>query len=83
MQHAVHAHAVVDQAVGVLLAAGKLTPDEGWDVLRSISQNTNTKLRHVAELLITWARTGELCALLHTELNRQLALHSRPGRRLR
>ncbi|MFD5723535.1 ANTAR domain-containing protein [Streptomyces sp. NPDC127036] len=56
LQQAVHAHAVIDQAIGVLLAAGGLTPDQGWNALREVSQRTNTKLRHVAERLIEWAR---------------------------
>ncbi|MFF1519494.1 ANTAR domain-containing protein [Streptomyces sp. NPDC058305] len=47
LQQAVHAHAVIDQAIGVLLAAGGLTPDQGWNALREVSQRTNTKLRHV------------------------------------
>ncbi|MER7982602.1 ANTAR domain-containing protein [Streptomyces sp. NPDC095817] len=75
LQQAVHSHAVIDQAIGVLLAVGELTPDQGWDVLRAISQHTNIKLRHVAQLLIEWARTGNLCAEVRTELERQLAAH--------
>lgn len=52
LKEAVRSHAVVDQAIGVILAVGQLTPDQGWDVLRSTSQNTNIKLRHVAELIV-------------------------------
>ncbi|MEW1567939.1 ANTAR domain-containing protein [Streptomyces sp. NPDC093509] len=78
LQHAVHAHAVVDQAIGVILAVGHLTPDQGWDVLREISQHTNIKLRHVAELIIEWARTGTLRTEVRTELERQLAAHRPP-----
>ncbi|MER5880637.1 ANTAR domain-containing protein [Streptomyces sp. NPDC001910] len=75
LQEAVHSHAVVDQAIGVVLAAGQLTPDQGWDVLREVSQRTNTKLRHVSEQIITWARTGHLCSEIHAELDKQLALY--------
>ncbi|MEU0788365.1 ANTAR domain-containing protein [Streptomyces sp. NPDC006173] len=80
LRNAVHAHAVIDQAIGVILAVGELTPDQGWDVLREISQRTNIKLRHVAELLIEWARTGNVCADIRTELNRQLAPYAREPR---
>ncbi|MFJ8988794.1 ANTAR domain-containing protein [Streptomyces sp. NPDC102279] len=73
LQQAVHSHAVVDQAIGVILAVGKLAPDQGWNVLRALRQNTNTKLRHGAELLIEWARTGSLGQDIRTELERQLA----------
>ncbi|MEW1567942.1 ANTAR domain-containing protein [Streptomyces sp. NPDC093509] len=54
---------------------GELTPDQGWDVLREISQHTNIKLRHVSELLIEWARTGNLCTDIRTGLDRQLKQH--------
>ncbi|MFD5721689.1 ANTAR domain-containing protein [Streptomyces sp. NPDC127036] len=80
LQHAVHAHAVIDQAIGVLVAVGRLTPDQNWDVLREISQHTNIKLRHVSELIIDGARTGNLCTDVRTELERQLATHARPPR---
>ncbi|MFC9460833.1 ANTAR domain-containing protein [Streptomyces sp. NPDC058430] len=46
---------MVDQATGVLVAVGRLSLAEGWDVLREVSMHTNIKLRHVAELLIEWA----------------------------
>ncbi|MEU8794298.1 ANTAR domain-containing protein [Streptomyces sp. NPDC048643] len=78
LQHAVHSHAVIDQAIGVLLAVGRLTPDEGWNVLREVSQRTNVKLHRVAELIIDWARTGKLCGDVRTELDLQLARHGRP-----
>ncbi|MER7982589.1 ANTAR domain-containing protein [Streptomyces sp. NPDC095817] len=81
LQHAVHAHAVVDQAIGVLLAAGRLTPDQGWDALRAISQHTNIKLRHIAEQIIEWARTGNLCTDIRVELERQLASYTPSPRR--
>lgn len=74
LKEAVQAHAVVDQAIGVVLAVGELTPDEGWAVLRGVSQNTNIKLRHVAELVLEWARTGQLCTDIRCELERQLGL---------
>ncbi|MFE9812798.1 ANTAR domain-containing protein [Streptomyces sp. NPDC005227] len=79
---AIHSHAVDDQTIGVLLTVGKLSFHQGWNVLCEISQRRNIKLRHVSELLIDWARTGNLCTGIRTELERQLAPHahtSRPG----
>ncbi|MFD5518837.1 hypothetical protein [Streptomyces sp. NPDC127066] len=35
------------QAIGVVLAIGQPTPEQGWDVLREVSQRTDIKLRHV------------------------------------
>ncbi|MER7981050.1 ANTAR domain-containing protein [Streptomyces sp. NPDC095817] len=43
LQCAVHAHAIVHQAIGVILATSHLTSDQGWDALREISQQTNIK----------------------------------------
>ncbi|MFE9813198.1 ANTAR domain-containing protein [Streptomyces sp. NPDC005548] len=80
MQEAVDSHAVIDQAIGVLLTLGQLTPDQGWNVLRDVSQHTNIKLRHVAELIIEWARTGTLAADISTELERQLAPYGERSR---
>ncbi|MCX5008598.1 ANTAR domain-containing protein [Streptomyces sp. NBC_00638] len=76
LHEAMRSHAVVDQAIGVVLAVGQLTPERGWDVLREVSQRTNIKLRHVAELIIDWARTGKLCTDVRTELERQLAQYT-------
>ncbi|WP_404199708.1 ANTAR domain-containing protein [Streptomyces tauricus] len=72
LQEAVRSHAVVDQAIGVVIVLGRLTPQQGWDILREISQHTNTKLRHVAQLLVDWARTGQLDPDLHKELQQQI-----------
>ncbi|MFB8774947.1 ANTAR domain-containing protein [Streptomyces broussonetiae] len=54
LRRAVVSHAVIDQAIGVVVAYGGVRPDIGWDVLREISQHTNTKLREVAEHLVQW-----------------------------
>ncbi|MER5399828.1 ANTAR domain-containing protein [Streptomyces sp. NPDC002599] len=80
LHEAMRSHAVVDQAIGVVLAVGKLTPEQGWDVLREVSQRTNVKLRHVSELITDWARTGKLCADVRTELERQLAQYAQRPR---
>ncbi|WP_404199086.1 ANTAR domain-containing protein [Streptomyces tauricus] len=83
MQVAVHAHAVVDQAIGVVIAMGRLTPEQGWEVLRKVSQHTNIKLRTVAEHVVDFAPTQQLPAELHDELQRQLIHAARtpePGR---
>ncbi|MEY2242184.1 ANTAR domain-containing protein [Streptomyces sp. BF23-18] len=73
LQEALRSHAVVDQAIGVVLALGGLTPHEAWHVLRAVSQRTNVKLRNVAELVIEWARTEELRPDIRDELEQQLA----------
>ncbi|MGW7049017.1 ANTAR domain-containing protein [Streptomyces avermitilis] len=59
LKEAVTSHAVVDQAIGVLVALGRVTPDQGWAVLREVSQHTNIKLRYVAEMILIWGHSGE------------------------
>ncbi|MET9255611.1 ANTAR domain-containing protein [Streptomyces sp. NPDC048182] len=58
LTEAVVSHAVVDQAIGVVVALGRVTPDEGWAVLKEVSQHTNIKLRSVAETILIWGRSG-------------------------
>ncbi|WP_221348226.1 ANTAR domain-containing protein [Streptomyces beigongshangae] len=72
LREAMYAHAVVDQAIGVVIVLGRLTPVQGWEVLREVSQRTNTKLRNIAELVVEWARTGELSEDVRTVLEQQI-----------
>ncbi|MEU6217695.1 ANTAR domain-containing protein [Streptomyces sp. NPDC047022] len=60
LKEAVASHAVVDQAIGMLVALGHVTPDQGWEVLREVSQHANIKLRNVAEMILIWGRGGNL-----------------------
>ncbi|MFJ8790670.1 ANTAR domain-containing protein [Streptomyces sp. NPDC102462] len=60
LKEAVTSHAVVDQAIGMVVALGRVTPDEGWAVLKEVSQHTNIKLRNVAEFILIWGRTGDM-----------------------
>ncbi|MFE6401032.1 ANTAR domain-containing protein [Streptomyces alboflavus] len=79
LREAVDSHAVVDQAIGLIVGVGQITPAEAWDVLREVSMNTNTKLREVAETLIDWGCTGVLPGDIRYELERRLVhkrLHS-------
>ncbi|MGX5181471.1 ANTAR domain-containing protein [Streptomyces avermitilis] len=68
LKQAVLSHATIDQAIGVIVALGGLAPGRSWDVLREVSQRTNIKLRHVAELIIDWAQTGDLPRDIREEL---------------
>ncbi|MFI0239159.1 ANTAR domain-containing protein [Streptomyces sp. NPDC016845] len=55
LRQAIASHIVVDQAIGVVIVLGRLTPDQGWDVLKEVSQHTNTKLRDIAGQVVGWA----------------------------
>ncbi|MET8639330.1 ANTAR domain-containing protein [Streptomyces sp. NPDC004680] len=72
LERAVHSHAVIDQAIGVVVATERLTPAEAWDLLCETSMCTNTKLRHVADLAVTLGVTGNLTADIRKELARRL-----------
>ncbi|MET9049274.1 MULTISPECIES: ANTAR domain-containing protein [unclassified Streptomyces] len=72
LKQAVNSHAVIDQAIGVVITRGRMTPDKAWDVLRETSMGTNIKLRYVAEMVVTWGVTGELVADIREELTRRL-----------
>ncbi|MFF0226857.1 ANTAR domain-containing protein [Streptomyces sp. NPDC004629] len=68
LKEAVTSHAVVDQAIGMVVALGRVTPDEGWAVLKEVSQHTNIKLRNIAELILIWGRTGDIPPEIGAEL---------------
>jgi hypothetical protein len=75
LKEAVASHAVVDQAIGMMVALGRVTPDEGWVVLREVSQRTNIKLRNVAELILIWGRQGVMPPEIRIELEAALDRH--------
>ncbi|CAL9616327.1 ANTAR domain-containing protein [Streptomyces sp. enrichment culture] len=68
LKDAVVSHAVVDQAIGMVVALGRVSPDQGWTVLREVSQRTNIKLRNIADLILVWGRTGLLPPEVRAEL---------------
>jgi GAF domain-containing protein len=59
LQAALESRAVIDQAKGILMERGKLTPDQAFQVLAHASMTTNRKLRDVADHLV---QTGEIAA---------------------
>lgn len=60
LRRAMASYAVVDQAIGVLIAVTGLRSDECWTVLRHTSQNTNIKLREIAQHVLRWVHSGRL-----------------------
>lgn len=72
LKEAVVSHAVVDQAIGMVVALGRVAPDQGWAVLKDVSQHTNIKLRHVAELILIWGRDGRMPPEIRVELEEAL-----------
>lgn len=68
LRQAVDSHAVIDQAIGVLIAVHQLPADVGWNVLREISQHRNIKLHAVAEEIIDWALGRPMSQVVGREL---------------
>jgi hypothetical protein len=52
LEQALVSRSTIDQALGVLMAQNKCTPDEAFGILRRASQNRNVKLRDVAAMII-------------------------------
>ena len=50
---ALSSRSVIDQAIGIVMGRERCSADQAFDVLRRVSQQRNTKLRHVATELIT------------------------------
>ncbi|WP_105968917.1 ANTAR domain-containing protein [Streptomyces geranii] len=75
LKQAVTSHAVVDQAIGMMVALGRVTPDQGWEVLKEVSQHTNVKLRAVAEMILIWGRDGDMPSGIRAALEDALDRH--------
>jgi hypothetical protein len=52
LQQAMQSRAMIDQAVGILMASGRHGPDEAFQVLVRASQRENRKLRDIAEEIV-------------------------------
>ncbi|MFI8067201.1 ANTAR domain-containing protein [Streptomyces sp. NPDC086033] len=83
LQEAIVSHAVIDHAIGVVIGLGGLRSDQGFQVLRDISQHTNIKLRQVSEQIVDWVHDGELSDEVRAALERALITARTPedGRR--
>ncbi|WP_345260024.1 ANTAR domain-containing protein [Streptomyces hundungensis] len=72
MRQALVSHAVIDQAIGVVLAYGGVPARTGWRILAEVSQNTNLKLRIVAEHIVHWPHRTWLPLEIHRALDSAL-----------
>jgi hypothetical protein len=52
LEQALASRSTIDQAIGVLMAQNRCTPDAAFGILRRASQNRNVKLRDVAATII-------------------------------
>lgn len=73
LQEAIVSHTVVDHAIGVVITLGGLRTDQGFEVLREVSQHTNIKLRQISEQLVNWVHGEQLPDEIRNALDRALA----------
>ncbi|MDQ0955923.1 AmiR/NasT family two-component response regulator [Streptomyces phaeochromogenes] len=52
LRRAMESRPTIDMARGILMTACSCSPDDAWELLVAISQNSNTKLREVAEAVV-------------------------------
>ncbi|WP_431784772.1 ANTAR domain-containing protein [Streptomyces chumphonensis] len=57
LRDALHSRATIDQAMGIVQAERRCAPEDAFQVLVTLSQRTNTKLRDVAAALVRSAET--------------------------
>lgn len=53
LREALASRAVIDQAIGVIMAQERCSSDKAFTILRNASQNRNTKLRDIAHQIVT------------------------------
>ncbi|MEU8585804.1 ANTAR domain-containing protein [Streptomyces sp. NPDC048664] len=70
-------------AIGIVVTSAGLRAEDGRNVLRDLSQHTDIKMRHVAELLVEGAQTGHLATAIRHKPERSMAtratLRTEPG----
>lgn len=76
LHRALASHAVIDQAIGVLTIVGQIAPQDGFTVLREVSQHTNTKLSDLARHILKDTQGAALPGHLLPELRAALARHT-------
>lgn len=57
LEQAVASNRAIGMAIGILMAIRRIGPDEAFDLLRTVSQRTNRKLREIADDVV---HTGQL-----------------------
>ena len=55
LRQALGAHAVVDQARGILMTVHAIDADEAWSLLADVSSRCNVKVRRLSEALLCMA----------------------------
>ncbi|MFF4537054.1 ANTAR domain-containing protein [Streptomyces aureus] len=70
----------VEQAVGIVMALGRLRADQARPVLGEVSQRARIPLCRIAELLSAWVASGELNLGIRIALEEAIRRQSRVAR---
>lgn len=73
LRRAMQTRPSIDLARGILMASFGLTPEQAWSVLVLASQNTNTKLHHLARDVLTTVQGAALPETLQRHLTDAVA----------
>jgi GAF domain-containing protein len=57
LRAALSSRSIIDQAIGIVMAQQRCSPDDAFGLLRAVSQQRNIKLREVAANLVTAVQT--------------------------
>ncbi|GGV73990.1 hypothetical protein GCM10010228_35410 [Streptomyces massasporeus] len=79
LRRAMQTRPTIDLARGILMASFSLSPEAAWSVLVRTSQNTNTKLHHLAQDLVGTVRGTTLPEQVQRQLAAAVAGASSPG----
>ncbi|MFJ2929537.1 ANTAR domain-containing protein [Streptomyces massasporeus] len=79
LRRAMQTRPTIDLARGILMASFSLSPEAAWSVLVRTSQNTNTKLHHLAQDLVGTVRGTTLPEQVQQQLAAAVAGAGRPG----
>ncbi|MFJ3235953.1 ANTAR domain-containing protein [Streptomyces sp. NPDC086787] len=79
LRRAMQTRPVIDQAAGVLMASFGISPETAWNVLVTLSQNTNTKLHQLAGQLVATTQGGTLPEETQQHLAAAIGLPPDPG----
>ncbi|MFD9934237.1 ANTAR domain-containing protein [Streptomyces massasporeus] len=79
LRRAMQTRPTIDLARGILMASFSLSPEAAWSVLVRTSQNTNTKLHHLAQDLVGTVSGRTLPEQVQQQLAAAVAGASRPG----
>ncbi|MBR8639037.1 ANTAR domain-containing protein [Streptomyces tuirus] len=78
LRRAMQTRPTIDLARGILMASFRLSPEAAWSVLVRTSQNTNTKLHHLARDLVGTVHGSTLPAQVQQQLAAAVASAKSP-----